>query len=168
MSLLIKPEPFSREFDRFFDRLFDAPAAQRWSPAMDLTEAEDHFLLKADLPGMSEQDVTIEVDGGVLTVSGERQAEHEQRERGWHRIERSFGRFQRQLTLPEGVDADAVTAEFDRGVLSVRIPKPERVQPRRIAIGGTGNGSAQVGDGQQPAVEGRAEEKSATEEQPAS
>jgi len=164
MSLLIKPEPFSREFDRFFDRLFDAPAAQRWSPAMDLTEAEDHFLLKADLPGMSEQDVTIEVDGGVLTVSGERHADHEQRERGWHRIERSFGRFQRQLTLPEGVDADAVSAEFDSGVLSVRIPKPERVQPRRIAIAGSGKDSAAVGDGQQPAVEGSAAERPATEE----
>ena len=117
MSLLIKPEPFSREVDRIFDRLFDAPAAQRWAPAMDLTEAEDHYVLKADLPGVSDEDVSIEVDRGVLTVSGERRAEHEQHEKGWHRIERAFGTFQRQLTLPEGVDADAVTAEFDRGVL---------------------------------------------------
>ena len=161
MSLLIKPEPFSREFDRFFDRLLDAPAAaQRWAPAMDLTEAEDHYVLKADLPGMAEEDVSIEVDNGVLTVSGERKAENEQRERGWHRIERSFGRFARQLTLPEGIEPDAVTAEFDRGVLSVRIPKPERVKPRRIAIGGGASaGAVEDGGGAQAPVEGTAEDK---------
>ncbi len=151
MSLLIKPEPFSREVDRLFDRLFDSPtAAQRWAPAMDLVEAEDHYLLKADLPGVSEEDVSIEVENGVLTLSGERKAEHERSERGFYRIERAFGAFQRQLTLPEGIDTDAVTAEFDQGVLSVRIPKPEKVKPRRITIGG---GS------EQPAVEGTATEK---------
>ena len=150
MSLLIKPEPFSREVDRLFDRLFDTPsAAQRWAPAMDLVEAEDHYLLKADLPGVSQEDVAIEVENGVLTLSGERKAEHERSERGFYRIERAFGRFQRQLTLPEGIDPGAVTADFDKGVLSVRIPKPEKVKPQRIAIGGT----------TQPAVEGTATEK---------
>jgi len=150
MSLLIKPEPFSREVDRLFDRLFDTPsAAQRWAPAMDLVEAEDHYLLKADLPGVSQEDVAIEVENGVLTVSGERKAEHERSERGFYRIERAFGRFQRQLTMPEGIDPGAVTADFDKGVLSVRIPKPEKVKPQRIAIGGT----------TQPAVEGTATEK---------
>ncbi len=83
-------------------------------------------------------------------MSGAR--EHEQHEKGWHRIERAFGSFQRQLTLPEGVDADAVTAEFDRGVLTVRVPKPERVKPRRIAIAGVNGADKQ-------AVEGTAEEK---------
>ncbi len=150
MSLLIKPEPFSREVDRLFDRLFDTPAgAQRWAPPMDLVEAEDHYVLKADLPGVSEEDVAIEVENGVLTLTGERKAEHERSERGFYRIERAFGRFQRQLTMPEGIDTDAVTAEFDKGVLNVRIPKPEQVKPRRIAIGG----------GEQPAVEGTATEK---------
>ena len=150
MSLLIKPEPFSREVDRLFDRLFDTPAgAQRWAPAMDLVEAEDHYVLKADLPGVSDEDVAIEVENGVLTLTGERKAEHERSERGFYRIERAFGRFQRQLTMPEGIDTDAVTAEFDKGVLSVRIPKPEKVKPRRIAIGG----------GEQAAVEGTATEK---------
>jgi len=150
MSLLIKPEPFSREVDRLFDRLFDTPAgAQRWAPPMDLVEAEDHYVLKADLPGVSEEDVAIEVENGVLTLTGERKAEHERSERGFYRIERAFGRFQRQLTMPEGIDTDAVTAEFDKGVLNVRIPKPEKVKPRRIAIGG----------GEQAAVEGTATEK---------
>lgn len=153
MSLLIRPEPFTRDVDRLFDRLFDAGAAsQRWAPAMDLTEAEDHYLLKADLPGLSEEDVSIEVENGVLTVSGERQAEHERNEKGWHRIERSFGRFSRTLTMPDGIDPDAVSAEFDRGVLSVRIPKPEQVKPRRIQIGTGSNGKP-------AAVEGTAEEK---------
>ena len=155
MNLLVKPEPFAQEFDRLFTRLFDQPVSspQRWVPAMDLTEAEDHFILKADLPGLSDEDVSIEVQDDTLTISGERQAEHVQREKGWHRIERSFGRFSRALTLPDGVDPEGVTAEFDRGVLTVRIPKPEERQPRRISIGvGRGNG-------QQPAVEGSAEEK---------
>jgi HSP20 family protein len=151
MSLLIKPEPFSREVDRLFDRLFDAPAqAQRWAPAMDLIEAEDHYVLKADLPGVSEEDVAIEVENGLLTVSGERKAEHERAEKGFYRVERAFGRFQRQMTLPEGIDPEGVVAEFDRGVLSVRIPKPEQVKPRRITIG-AGKGQA--------AVEGTATEK---------
>ena len=74
MTLLIRPEPFTRDVDRLFERLFDSQAgAQRWVPAMDLTEADDHYVLKADLPGMPEEDVSIEVDHGVLTLSGERQ-----------------------------------------------------------------------------------------------
>jgi HSP20 family protein len=151
MSLLIKPEPFSREVDRLFDRLFDAPAqAQRWAPAMDLMEAEDHYVLKADLPGVSEEDVAIEVENGLLTISGERKSEHERSEKGFYRVERAFGRFQRQMTLPEGIDPDGVVADFDRGVLSVHIPKPEQVKPRRITIGAGKS---------QPAMEGTATEK---------
>jgi HSP20 family protein len=140
MSLLVKPEPFSQEFDRFFSRLFDnaaaggATSAQRWVPPMDLLEADDHFVLRADLPGMAEDDVSIEVQDGTLTISGERATEHEHQERGWFRVERSFGRFNRSLSLPDGVDADGVSAEFERGVLTVRIPKPEQRKPRRIEI----------------------------------
>lgn len=150
MSLLVKPEPFSQDFDRLVNRLFDVSggaAPQRWTPAMDLMEADDHFVLRADLPGLSEQDVAIEVQDGTLTISGEREAEHERQEQGWFRIERSFGRFSRSLALPEGVDPDGVTAEFDRGVLTVRIPKPEERKPRRIAIkaGSTNGGEALEG-----------------------
>jgi HSP20 family protein len=136
MALLMKPEPFSAEFNRLFDTLFEpANRNQRWQPAMDLVEGDDHFLLKADLPGLGEDDVAIEIQDNTLTVSGERKAEHESRERGWYRVERSFGKFSRSLTLPEGVDADKVEASFDKGVLAVRIPKPEQRKPRRIAIG---------------------------------
>ena len=137
MALLMKPEPFSGEFNRLFDTLFQPVNgnSQRWAPPMDLVEAEDHFVFKADLPGLGDEDVTIEVQDGTLTLSGERKSEHETREKGWYRLERSFGRFSRSLTLPEGVDADKIEASFDKGVLEVRIPKPEERKPRRISIG---------------------------------
>ena len=143
MALLMKPEPFSTEFDRLFNTLFDRSAAEArsWTPAMDLVEAEDHFLLRADLPGLREEDVNIEVRDNTLRISGERKAEHEQRERGWYRLERQFGKFSRALTLPEGINADAIEASFDHGVLEVTIPKPEERKPRRIAIKGSANGN---------------------------
>ena len=154
MALLMKPEPFSGDLHRLFNTLFeDTVPNQRWTPAMDLVEADDHFVLKADLPGLSEADVSIEVRDNALTISGERKAEHEKRERGFYRVERSFGRFSRSLTLPEGVDADAISANFDRGVLQVTIPKPEQRKPRRIQIGGSGNGN---GNG---AIEGTSTER---------
>jgi HSP20 family protein len=143
MALLMKPEPFSREIDRVFDAFFgQTETGRRWVPAVDLVEAEDHFVLKADLPGLTESDVNIEVQDGTLTISGERKAEHERDERGWYRIERSFGSFSRSLTLPDGVDADRIAASFEHGVLEVRIPKPEERKPRRIEISGSnGNGN---------------------------
>ena len=104
-------------------------------PGNDLTEAEHHYVLKADLPGVNDEDVSIEVENGLLTISGERKPERERTDRGFYRLERAFGRFQRQLTMPEGIDPDGVSADFDRGVLSVRIPKPEQVKPRRVSIG---------------------------------
>ena len=130
------------EMNRLFNTVFDAPAGngsgttlRRWMPAMDLVETDDHFVLRADLPGLSEEDVNIEVEDRVLTISGERKAEHELTKEGYHRLERAFGSFSRALTLPEGVDADAVAATFDRGVLEVRIPKPEQRKPRKVTIG---------------------------------
>ena len=112
-----------------------SPPARRWVPAMDLVEAEDHFLLMADLPGLSEQDVRIEVEDDLLTISGERKLESDAGKAGYYRIERAFGEFSRSLTLPEGVDPQSVSADFDAGVLVVRIPKPEQRKPRRVSIG---------------------------------
>lgn len=126
------------EMNRLFNTAFDAPAsgggARRWVPAMDLVETEDAFVLRADLPGMKQEDVKIEVEDTLLTISGERAAEHEAREQGFYRLERSFGSFSRSLTLPKGVDGDAVKASFANGVLEVRVPKPEQHKPRRIQI----------------------------------
>ena len=154
MALLVKPEPFSREIDRVFDAFFgQTDQGRRWVPPMDLVEAEDHFVLKADLPGLAEGDVKIEVQDGTLAISGERKAEHEQNEKGWYRIERSFGSFSRSLTLPDGVDADRIDASFADGVLEVHIPKPEERKPRRISIS-SGNGSGS----KPPEVEGTAKE----------
>jgi HSP20 family protein len=96
--------------------------------------------------------VNIEIQDNSLVISGERKAEHEGHERGWYRVERAFGRFSRSLTLPDGIDPEAVSAEFHNGVLSVRIPKPEQRKPRRVSIRAGSNGKP-------AAVEGSAEEK---------
>jgi HSP20 family protein len=142
MSLLVRPEPFSTEFNRLFNSLWETPAgAQRWVPEMDLVETEDHYLLKADLPGMKQDDVSIEFGDGTLTIAGERKAGYERKEKGFFRLERSFGKFSRSLTLPDGIDPDKIAAEFHDGVLEVRIPKPEERKPRRIDVAWHGNGN---------------------------
>jgi HSP20 family protein len=126
--------------NRLFNTFFETPAtplngaARRWIPAMDLVETDGNFVLRADLPGLGEDDVKIELEDNVLTVSGERKVEHEDRNEGYYRVERSSGSFRRSLTLPEGVDPEAVKATFDRGVLEVRVPKPEERKPRKVAI----------------------------------
>ena len=134
------------EVNRIFDTFFGGRSAnggqRRWVPAMDLTETDDHLVLRADLPGLDKDDVKIEVTDGVLTISGERKAEQEERTDGFYRVERAFGAFSRSMSLPEHVDAEKVSADFDNGVLEVRIPKPEEREPHRVQIG------AQSVDGQ--------------------
>jgi HSP20 family protein len=139
------------EMNRLFTSLFDTPTravgaapTRRWVPAMDLVENEDHYVLHADLPGLSEQDIKIELDARVLTISGERRSERDDEQHGYRRIERSYGSFSRSLTLPAGVDGDAVAASFDKGVLEVRIPKPEQAKPRTIAV--SANATAPAAD----------------------
>lgn len=131
----------NRLFDNFFaGRNQGRNGVQRWVPAMDLVESGEEYVLRADLPGMERDDVELELKDNVLTVSGRREAEHEDSQEGFHRVERAFGSFSRSLELPAGIDPDALKAEFDRGVLEVRIPKPPQEQPRRIAIAqGDGN-----------------------------
>ena len=135
------------EVNRVFDAFFgngSAARTRRWVPAMDLVETDDHYVLRADLPGVSEGDVKIELDDNVLTISGERKSAHKEAKEGYYRVERAYGSFSRTLTLPEGVDADSISANFDRGVLEVRVPKPEQRKPRKVEIS--------VG-GSQPAIE---------------
>ncbi len=155
------------EMNRLFNTFFEASTPgnggtvgpiRRWIPAMDLVETEDAFVLRADLPGLSESDVNIELEDNVLTISGERKAEHEERKEGYYRVERASGRFSRSLTLPEGVDPEAVQARFDKGVLEVRVPKPEQRKPRKVAIS-VGGGSQQTIEGAEsrtPAEQGEA------------
>jgi HSP20 family protein len=135
----------NRLFDRFFEGRTGNGTSRRWIPAMDLVETDEHLVLRGDLPGMTEDDVDIEIKDNVLTVSGERKAEHEDKKEGYYRVERSYGQFRRSLTLPEGVDEEGIKATFDKGVLEVRIPKPEERKPRKVAI--------QVGD-RPAAIEG--------------
>ena len=143
-----------QEMNRLFNTFFDTPVTgsgtgggRRWVPAMDLVETDEHFVLRADLPGLDESDVNIEVNDKMLTLSGERRYEHEAKN---YRLERGSGQFSRSLTLPDGVDAEAITAAFDKGVLEVRIPKPEERKPRKVQIG--------VSGGEQPAIETTAAE----------
>jgi HSP20 family protein len=144
---LIRWEPVAElntiqtEMNRLFNTFFDQPtnsrgsgAGRRWMPAMDLVETEDHYVLRADLPGVADENVDIQLQDNVLTISGERKAEHDAQQGGYYRLERAFGAFSRSLTLPDGVDADAVQANFDRGVLEVRIPKPTQKKPRQVQI----------------------------------
>jgi HSP20 family protein len=165
---LIRWEParelqsIQQEMNRLFGTFFDSQAGgtgatpgtlRRWIPAMDLVEEGDHFVLRADLPGVSEDQVSIELEENVLTISGERKTEQRERSEGYVRVERASGSFARSLVLPEGIDPDSIQAHFDAGVLEVRIPKPEERKPRRVAInvagkadvieGAESNGAAQ-------------------------
>jgi HSP20 family protein len=132
-----------REFNRLFGTVFDsqtgvARPARRWVPAVDLLEEGDRYVLRADLPGLTEDDVKIEVEDRVLTVSGERSSQSEERKDGYYRLERSSGSFSRSVRLPEGVDAEAIEANFEHGVLEVKIPKPEQAKPHRVEIKAAG------------------------------
>ena len=136
----------STEVNRLFSTFFDTPTARgangagtrRWLPAMDIFEAGEHYVVKADLPGMTEADVTIEIEDNVLTISGERKAQLEAQHAGFYRVERTSGSFSRALALPEGLDPESVTATFANGVLEVRFPKPVQAAAHRvqIAVGG--------------------------------
>ncbi|CAB4937991.1 unannotated protein [freshwater metagenome] len=139
-----------REIDRVLSSFLGGEAVRRpsrgWTPAIDLQEHEDGFVLTADLPGVSADDVAIDVERNVLTLSGARSRSDAG---GTIVSERGYGSFRRRLTLPEGVDPDEIVASFDRGVLEVRIPKPAQARPRRVSI--------DVGGGDRPTmIEGTA------------
>jgi HSP20 family protein len=145
----------NRLFNTYFDSSTPAQsgALRRWIPAMDLVETDQDFVLRADLPGVDEADVKIELEDRVLTISGERKAEHEERNEGYYRVERTSGSFTRTLTLPEGVDPSSIKAGFDKGVLEVRIPKPEEKKPHRVSISvGSDNGNGNLAGPDAPAA----------------
>ena len=130
------------EMNRLFNTFFDAPAGQgngatlrRWVPAMDLVETDEHFVLRADLPGLSEEDVSIELEDRVLAIAGVRTPVGTGETL---RSERPYGSFTRTLTLPKGVDGDRIAADYHDGVLELHIPKPGDLKPKKIEIGGHG------------------------------
>jgi HSP20 family protein len=122
---------------------------------MDLIETTDHYVLRADLPGLSDGDVNVQFDDNTLTVSGERKGEHEDQQEGYYRLERAFGAFSRSLTLPDGVDPDGVHAHFDRGVLVIRVPKPEQEKPRTVQITLGANPDTKTIESADPEANGR-------------
>ena len=109
-----------------------------WLPAVDVWETDDALVLSFDLPGVREDEIPIELDDNVLTVSGERERTSEHSNDRFYRFERRFGAFSRSVTLPQGVEEDAIQANYANGVLEVRVPKPEESKPRRIQIGRQG------------------------------
>ena len=105
-----------------------------WTPAVDISEEDKEWLVKADLPDVKKEDVKVTVENGVLTVTGERKFEKEDKERKYHRIERSYGNFFRSFTLPEGADGAKVSAEFKDGVLKVHLPKNEKAKSKAVEV----------------------------------
>jgi HSP20 family protein len=157
MTTLIRfREPF-REFAalqndmaRLMGGLFDGGNGrtnQAWMPAVDVWETEDELLYAFDLPGVPEDQISVELDDGALTVSAERERSEEVSDERFYRFERRFGTFSRTIGLPQGTSEDAINAEYKNGVLEVHVRKPEQPKPKRIQVGG----------GSQATIEGTSE-----------
>lgn len=143
MTSLTRYSPTFSSLRREVDRLFDDMLRVRdgedtrsavWSPRTDISEREDRYVLHVDVPGLSKKDLTIELQGDTLTVSGERKSEHEEKEQNLHRVERFYGHFFRSFTLPQASDTENVKARMKDGVLTIEVPKREDSKPRQIEI----------------------------------
>jgi len=125
------------ELNRLFDFAMptrDSGLFSGWTPALDVYDEKDNFVVKAELPGLKKEDIDINVHNGVLTISGERKHEAEKEEGQTFRSERYFGRFQRSVTLPAAVQVDKIKASYKDGVLTIDLPKAEEAKPKQIAI----------------------------------
>lgn len=138
-----KWEPFSElvtmrdDMDRLFDVFFGTQPQtidDLWRPSIDIEESNGNLMVKAEIPGMKKENIKVSVKEDMLTISGERKQENETRDKTYHRIERSYGQFQRMIRLPAEVDADKVKASYKDGVLSVTLPKPESMKPKHIDV----------------------------------
>ena len=105
-----------------------------WLPTTDVVETPEAIILRSELPGMDEKDISIEIENGMLTMKGERNLEEKTEEKGYRRIERSYGKFLRSFTLPTNVQIDNVKASYHEGLLEVTIPKKEEAKPRKIEV----------------------------------
>ena len=143
---LVRWDPF-RELESMSDRLnrvFSRPTLSTsgrealtvadWMPTVDISESENEYLIKAELPEVKKEDVKVTVENGVLTLQGERRQEKEEKGKKYHRVERSYGSFVRSFTLPESVDEGAVKAEYKDGMLNLHLPKTEKVKPKSIDV----------------------------------
>ena len=133
-----------RDIDGFFDdfwkdlALTPSAGAERsvagFSPRLDVKENDDAYVISVELPGLEEKDFDISLEEDILTIKGEKKAQHEEDREGYHHVETVSGHFERRLRLPEGIDADSVKASFNNGVVSIALPKTEQPQPEARAI----------------------------------
>lgn len=140
---LLRWDPF-RELNslahmgRFADRwpdLGQSPTStSAWAPNVDIFESDDALVVKAELPGIDPKDVELNVENNVLTISGERKLEFEDKKENYHRVERAYGSFSRSFSLPRLIDETQIAADYKDGVLTVRVPKHEKAKPRQIKI----------------------------------
>jgi HSP20 family protein len=141
-------DPFTamrREMDRMFDEMTKSFSLARpaiglgvMAPRVDLKETDGALEVQAELPGVAEKDIEVQLNDGVLTIKGEKKQEREEKEKGWYLMERSFGSFLRQIPLPVEVDEDKVEAKFDKGVLHITLPKSAKAEAKtkKIAVKG--------------------------------
>jgi HSP20 family protein len=128
-----------REMDRLFDRFFespltDLPSLGDWTPALDVTESKDAITVKAELPGVDPKDITVSLEGDVLTIKGEKEQKKEEKDERQHRVERSWGAFMRSVRLPAPVDGGKVSAAFKNGVVTITLPKAPGAKGTTIPV----------------------------------
>jgi HSP20 family protein len=132
--------PSLRVFQDTMNRLFAEPNGRPWVPPVDIKETENELIFKADVPDIDMKDIDLRMENGTLTLRGERRFEShtdetgDKKNGGWHRVERSFGKFERVFTLPETVDVEHVKADYKNGTLTVTLPKKEIAKPRQIKV----------------------------------
>jgi HSP20 family protein len=144
MTTVVRWEPLRElasvqtEMSRLMNGLLEGNGrtTESWVPAVDVWETEGELVYAFDLPGIPEEEVGVELEDGALTVSAERRREHTVEGDRFFRFERRFGSFSRTIGLPQGITEDAITANYENGVLEIHVPKPEQPKPRRIQVGG--------------------------------
>ncbi len=128
------------EMNRLVDTVFRGDAREAslfkgtWSPAVDISEDDNNFYLHVELPGLKKDDVKVRYEEGLLTITGEKKAEREDKDLNYHRVERSYGKFERSFRLPSRIVNDQIKARFQDGVLEVTLPKAEEVKPKEIEV----------------------------------
>ena len=132
-------DSFRREMDRMFDNFFGreadvAESPMTWYPSVDIKETKDDFVLTAEVPGMSKDDIKINISDNTLTIKGEKKEEKKEEDTNYHRVERRYGSFQRSFTLPTQIQGNKVKAAYKDGVLTITLPKKEEVKPKEIPI----------------------------------
>lgn len=123
-------------FEDFFeDKLAPVAGSQKeWMPRVDIYEKDGNYVVKADMPGVEEKDLNVEIKDNILTLSGKKEEEKESQDKNYHRVERTSGSFTRTFSIPEGVEADQIKAEYKKGVLTVTLPKSKKAEPKKIEV----------------------------------